>query len=127
MKYRIYQLRIWLAYFIMPKGVRTYLIKALEDEINDLEKDTEELLKQMNAEAYGSDKDNDDYMHTLSEQIAAVTQIPMEEAAERIYETISACNKANIKPIIRTKDLERLYLPSEIKRGIKSKKKRGIK
>lgn len=47
----------------------------------------------------------DEYMRELSRQIAAVTQITMEEAAERIHETITACNKADIKPFIQTKNL----------------------
>lgn len=49
--------------------------------------------------------DEDEYMRELSRQIAAVTQITIEEAAEAIHETTTKCNKADIKPIIRTKDL----------------------
>ena len=127
MKDLIYQLRIYLAYFVLPKGVRTYLIKALSYKINDLEKDTEELLKQMNVEAQRDDKEMDEYMRELSRQITEVTQTPMEEVGRAVHETMTAYAKANIKPFIQTEDLKRPYLSAGIKRGIKSKKKRGIK
>jgi hypothetical protein len=54
----IYQLRIWLAYFIMPKGTRKHLLKALSYKIKELASDTEELLKRMNVEAQGDDRGN---------------------------------------------------------------------
>ena len=44
------QLRIWLAYYIMPKDIRKYLIKVLSDSIKELERETTELFNQMNAE-----------------------------------------------------------------------------
>ena len=49
--------------------------------------------------------DEVEHIHELSRQIAAVTQIPIKEAAERIHETITACNKVDIKPFIQTKNL----------------------
>lgn len=49
--------------------------------------------------------DENEYVRELSRQIAAVTQITIEEAAERIHETITECNKADIKPFIQTKNL----------------------
>jgi len=67
----------------------------------------------------------DEYMRELSRQIVTVTQITMEEAEICVSEAMTAYTKANIEPFIQTKDLERLYLPAEIKRGIKPKKKRG--
>ena len=39
----IYKMRIWLAYYIMPKDTRKYLIKALSDNIKEIEKEITEL------------------------------------------------------------------------------------
>ena len=46
------QLRIWLAYHIMPKDTRKYLIKALSDNIKELERETTELFVKMNADFF---------------------------------------------------------------------------
>ena len=44
------QLRVWLAYYILPKDTRKYLIKALSDNIKKLEREITELFDQMNTE-----------------------------------------------------------------------------
>ena len=44
------KLRIWLAYYIMPKDTRKHLIKALSYSIEELEREIAELFDQMNAE-----------------------------------------------------------------------------
>lgn len=46
----MYKLRIWLAYYIMPKNTRKYLIEALSYSINELEKEVTELYNEMNAD-----------------------------------------------------------------------------
>lgn len=46
------KLRIWLAYYIMPKDTRKHLIKALSDYIKELEKEVTELSNEMNAGFY---------------------------------------------------------------------------
>ena len=49
------KLRIWLAYYIMPKDTRKHLIKALSYSIEELEKEVTEISDQMNAETQGSE------------------------------------------------------------------------
>ena len=44
------QLRIWLAYFIMPKDTRKYLIKAISYNIEELEREITQLFDQMNVD-----------------------------------------------------------------------------
>lgn len=44
------KLRIWLAYYIMPKNTRKHLIKALSDSIEELEKEVAELCDKVNVE-----------------------------------------------------------------------------
>lgn len=39
----MYKLRIWLAYYIMPKDTRKYLIEALIRNINEMEREIAEL------------------------------------------------------------------------------------
>ena len=51
----MYKLRIWLAYFIMPKDTRKYLLQALSYNIKELERETTELFNQMNAESQESE------------------------------------------------------------------------
>lgn len=51
----IYRLRIWVAYYIMPKVVRKHLLKALQYNIEELERETAELLDQINAEPQESE------------------------------------------------------------------------
>ena len=46
----MYKLRIWLAYYIMPKDTRKHLIKALSYNIEELERETTELFNQMQGE-----------------------------------------------------------------------------
>ncbi len=58
----IYKLRIWLAYYIMPKNTRKHLIKALSDNIKELERETTELFDKMNA-----DFTHDDSINPLNE------------------------------------------------------------
>lgn len=51
------KLRIWLAYYMMPKDTRKYLTKALSYYIEELEREVTELFTQMNAEPHeGEDK-----------------------------------------------------------------------
>lgn len=40
------QLRVWLAYHIMPKNTRKYLIKALSDNIKELEREITDMIEQ---------------------------------------------------------------------------------
>ena len=47
----MYKLRIWLAYHIMPKDTREYLLKALSDNIKELEREVTELYDEMNAKS----------------------------------------------------------------------------
>ncbi len=49
------KLRIWLAYYIMHKDTRKYLIKALSYSIEELEREITELSDQMNAEPQESE------------------------------------------------------------------------
>ena len=42
------KLRIWLAYYIMPKNTRKHLIKALSYSIEELEREVKELFDQIN-------------------------------------------------------------------------------
>ena len=49
------QLRVWLAYWIMPKDTRKYLIKALSYSIEELEGEVTELFDQMNADPQESE------------------------------------------------------------------------
>ena len=46
----MYKLRIWLAYYIMPKNTRKHLIKALSYSIKELKREIAELSDQMNTE-----------------------------------------------------------------------------
>lgn len=50
------ELRVWLAYYIMPKNTRKYLIKALSDNIKELKRETAKLYDKMNADFYTHDK-----------------------------------------------------------------------
>lgn len=50
-KEQIDKLRIWLAYYIMPKDTREYLLIALSYSIEELEREVTELFDQMNAES----------------------------------------------------------------------------
>lgn len=50
------KLRIWLAYYIMPKDTRKHLIKALAYSIKELERETAELSDQMNSEPQESEE-----------------------------------------------------------------------
>ena len=43
------QLRVWLAYYILPKDTREYLLKALSLKLEELERDVKELYDEMNA------------------------------------------------------------------------------
>ena len=52
----MYKLRIWLAYYIMPKDTRKHLIKALSYSIAELEKEVTELFNQMNTEPQESEE-----------------------------------------------------------------------
>ena len=45
---KMYKLRIWLAYYIMPKNTRKHLIKALSYSIEELEREVKELSDQIN-------------------------------------------------------------------------------
>jgi len=49
------KLRVWLAYYIMPKDTREYLLKALSLKIEELERDVKELYDEMNAEPQESE------------------------------------------------------------------------
>lgn len=53
------QLRVWLAYWIMPKDTRKYLLKALQLGIEELEREVTELFDQMNAEPQESEEQED--------------------------------------------------------------------
>lgn len=50
------KLRIWLAYYMLPKDTRKYLIKALLNSIEELEREVKELFDEMNAEQQESEK-----------------------------------------------------------------------
>jgi hypothetical protein len=50
--------------------------------------------------------DENEHMRELSRQIAAVTQITMEEAKICVSEAMTAYTKANIEPFIEIKDLK---------------------
>lgn len=50
------RLRIWLAYYIMPKDTRKHLIKALSYSIEELEKEVKEIFDEMNAESKESEE-----------------------------------------------------------------------
>ena len=43
------KIRIWLAYYIMPKDTRKYLIKALSYNIAELKREVTELYDEMNV------------------------------------------------------------------------------
>ena len=49
------KLRIWLAYYIMPKNTRKHLIKALLEELEELKREIAELSDQMNADPQESE------------------------------------------------------------------------
>lgn len=49
------KLRVWLAYYIMPKDTRKYLLKALSLSIEELERDVKELYDEMNAASQESE------------------------------------------------------------------------
>ena len=53
------QLRVWLAYYILPKDTRKYLIKALSYYMEELEREVKELFEQMNAEPQESEDQKD--------------------------------------------------------------------
>lgn len=44
----MYKLRLWLAYYIMPKDTRKHLIKALSYSIEELKREAKELSDQIN-------------------------------------------------------------------------------
>jgi hypothetical protein len=50
--------------------------------------------------------DEDEHIRELSRQVAAVTQITMEEAKICVSEAMTAYTKANIEPFIEIKDLK---------------------
>lgn len=55
----MYKLRIWLAYYIMPRDTRKHFIKALLYSIEELEREAKELFDQMNAEPQESEEINE--------------------------------------------------------------------
>ena len=50
------KLRVWLAYYILPKDTRKYLLKALSLSIEELEREVKELYDEMNETPQESEK-----------------------------------------------------------------------